>query len=62
MKRTILRFRAKIKRRFTNWITKFGEQVILIYLSTYDEREKKRMYNLLVMIECVTTYYNLKVK
>lgn len=56
------RFKAKLKRRFTNWVTKFGEQVIMIYLNTYDEREKKRMYNLLLMIETVTTYFNLKVK
>lgn len=56
------RFKAKLKRRFTNWVTKFGEQVIMIYLNTYDEREKKRMYNLLLMIEAVTTYFNLKVK
>lgn len=56
------RYKAKLKRRFTNWITKFGERVILIYLNTYDEREKKRMHNLLLMIETVTTYFNLKVK
>lgn len=62
MNRKIRRFKAKLKRRFTNWITKFGEQVIVIYLNTYDKREKQRMFHLLLIIESITTYYNLKVK
>jgi len=62
MKKIYRRFLSKFKRSVTDWITAQGDKLVILYVIDYDNRAKVTYFQLLLLINWLTIWYNLKVK